>query len=146
MSRFPRGAPHVLALWSALAVVAEIGLYSSYRGHDARFHWFLHFFVGASAGLLAMAAVAWRTRRPVPLPFVWPVLAHVVAMSPDIAFSAGYAHRRWMNVVLGHISTHYVPGRDLTWYVVFAGSLGLYLAVVSRLSEPPTSAVAHDAA
>lgn len=143
MSRFPRGAPHVLVLWSGLAVALEIGLYSSYRGHDARFHWFLHFFVGASTGLLGMAAVAWRTRRPVPLPLVWPVLAHLFAMSPDIAFTAGYAHRRWMNAILGHISTHYVPGRDLTWYVVFAASLGLYLAVVSRVSELPPSTVTH---
>jgi hypothetical protein len=132
VSRSGRRAPHVLGLWSALAVLVEVGLYSSYRGHDARFHWFLHFFVGASTALLGMAAVAWRTRRPVPLPLVWPVLVHLVAMSPDLLFTAGYAHRRWMDVVLGHISTHYLPGRDITWYVVFAAALGLYLVVVSR--------------
>jgi len=124
----------VLCLWCALAVIVEVGLYASYGHHDARFHWFTHFFVGASASLAGMAVVAWRTRRPVPLPLVWPVLAHLFAMTPDFLFAAGVAHRRWMDLFLGHISTHFVPGRNLTWYVVFAVALGVYLAVVARVT------------
>ncbi len=121
-----------ICLWCAAAVLAEIALFASYRGHDARFHWFTHFFVGSSLALVGMAAVATRRRRPVPAPLVWPFLAHLGAMFPDLLFSGGVAHRRWMDVFLGHISTHYVPGRNLTWFVVFLASLGAYLTVVAR--------------
>ena len=126
-----------LCLWCALAVAAEVALYASYRGHDARFHWFTHFFVGSSVALMAMAAVAVLTRRPVRLPLVWPLLAHLVAMFPDFLFVAGHAHRRWMDAFLGHLSTHFVPGRNLTWYVVFMASLGLYLVALDRLRPRP---------
>ncbi len=122
-----------VCLWCVIAVLAEVGLYASYRGHDARFHWFTHFFVGASVALLAMAGVAARTRRPVPLPLVWIFLAHVVAMFPDFLFTAGIAHQQWMDVFLGHITTHFVPGRNLTWFVVFLVALAAYMAVLARL-------------
>jgi hypothetical protein len=118
-----------------LAVLVEIGLYASYEHHDARFHWFTHFFVGASTALVMMAVVAWRARRPVPLPLMWPVLGHLFAMTPDFLFTAGVAHRRWMDLFLGHISTHFVAGRNLTWYFIFAAALGCYLAVVARVTE-----------
>ncbi len=128
-----RGSKLQLCLWCVIAVLAEVGLYASYRGHDARFHWFTHFFVGASVALVAMAVVAARTRRPVPLALVWIFLAHVVAMFPDFLFSAGIAHQRWMDLFLGHISTHFVPGRNLTWFVVFLAALGAYLVVLACL-------------
>jgi len=118
--------------WCALAVLAEIALYISYRDHDARFHWFTHFFVGASAALILMAVVVARTRRPVPLPLVWPLLGHLFAMFPDFMFTAGVAHQRWMDIFLGHISTHFVAGRNLTWYAVFLASLAVYLGVLDR--------------
>ena len=121
-----------VCLWCVVAVLAEVGLYASYRGHDARFHWFTHFFVGAAAALVGMAVVAARTRRPVPLPLVWPFLAHVLAMFPDVLFTAGVAHERWMDLFLGHISSHFVPGRNLTWFVVYLAALAAYLAVVAR--------------
>ncbi len=111
----------------------EVVLYSAYRGHDAGFHWFTHFFVGASTALLLMSAVAVVTRRPVAAPLVWPLVAHLVAMFPDFLFNAGLVHYGWMDVFLGHISTHFVPGRNLTWYLVFLAALGLYLGVVDRL-------------
>ncbi len=122
-----------ICLWCGAAVVVEIGLYASYRGHDARFHWFTHFFVGASAALVVMAALAWRRGQPVGLPLVWPLVGHLVAMAPDLAFVAGEAHRRWMDLFLGHISTHFVPGRNWTWYAVFLAGLGAYLVVLDRL-------------
>jgi pimeloyl-ACP methyl ester carboxylesterase len=118
-----------------LAVLAEIGLYHSYRGHDARFHWFTHFFVGATVVLLAGAAYAWRTGRPVRLPLLWILGAHVFAMFPDFLFQAGIAHYRWMDLFLGHISTHFVPGRNLTWFLVAATALAIYLVTLDRL--PP---------
>lgn len=136
MSGVHRTDSRVLCLWCALAVIVEIALYASYEHHDAHFHWFTHFFVGASTALVAMAAVAWRRRGPVPLPLIWPVLGHLFAMTPDFLFTAGIAHRRWMDVFLGHISTHFVPGRNLTWYAVFAACLGLYLGVVADVLAP----------
>jgi hypothetical protein len=126
-----------VSLWCAAAVAAEIGLYASYRGHDARYHWFTHFFVGASAALVVMAVVAGAGRRPVPFPLFWVLVGHLVAMAPDFAFVAGEAHRWWMDVFLGHISTHFVPGRNWTWYAVFLGSLGVYLVVLDRLRVRP---------
>lgn len=132
----PATASRVAAMrvcgWCAMAVLVEIGLYVSYRGHDARFHSFTHFFVGASTALLFMAAVTVRTRRPVPRPLVWPLFGHVFAMAPDLLFARGIAHGRWMDVFLGHLSSHYVPGRNLSWYAVFVTSLAGYLVVVDR--------------
>ncbi len=78
-----------------------------------------------------MAALAWRCRRAVRLPGLWVVLGHLVAMFPDFLFAAGIPHRRWMDVFLGHLSTHFVPGRNLTWYAVFLGALAGYLAVLA---------------
>lgn len=121
-----------LCAWCLVAVVVEIGFYLSYRGHDARYHWFTHFFVGASVALLVMTAVTLRTRRPVPLPLLWILLAHALAMIPDFLFVGGRVHERWMDLFLGHLSSHYVPGRSLTWYVVFLVCLAVYLAALDR--------------
>ena len=92
--------------WCAVAVVVELGLYASYRGHDARFHWFTHAFVGGAAALAAMAAVTLVRHRPVARPLLWPMIAHVFAMTPDLLFTGGYAHWRWMDLFLGHVSAH----------------------------------------
>src|SRR5438309_1737840 len=51
--------------WALVAAAFEVYIFLAYRAHEARFHWFTHFFVGASVALVLMAAVAWRTRRPV---------------------------------------------------------------------------------
>jgi hypothetical protein len=118
--------------WCALAVAVEVVLYVFYFAHEARFHWFTHFFVGASCALLVMAVIAWRTRRPAPYPLLWPVLGHIVAMFPDFLFEAGIAHRRWMDVFLGHLSTHFIPGRNWTWYVIFLTALAIYLWTLAR--------------
>jgi len=40
-----------------------------------------------------------------------------------------------MEVFLGHLASHFVPGRNLTWYVVFLASLAAYLAVLDRLRK-----------
>lgn len=122
-----------LCSWCALAVVVEIGLYLSYRGHDARFHWFTHFFVGSAAALVVLGVVAGRTRRPVPVPLVWLLAGHLFAMTPDLAFTVGsVAHEAWMDVFLGHVSSHFVPGRNLTWYLVFLVAVAHYLRVLDR--------------
>lgn len=116
----------------AAAVAAEVLLYLSYRGHDARFHWLTHFLIGASTALVAMAAWTWRTRRTAPLPLVWILVAHLYAMFPDFVFRFGIAHYRWMEIFLGHISSHFVPGRNVTWLAVFAVALATYLLVIDH--------------
>ncbi len=124
-----------LCLWCLLAIAVEVGLYLSYGEHQARFHWFTHFFVGTSAALVVMSAITLRRRRAVPYPLIWPIVGHVVAMFPDLLFASGTAHYRWMDVFLGHISTHFVPGRNITWYLVFLAALGLYLTVLYRVTD-----------
>ena len=111
-------AAHALRVcgWCAAAAAVEVALYASYRGHDARFHLFTHFFVGASAALAVMALVAAARNRPVALPLEWVLAGHLFTMAPDFAFAA--------------LSTHFVPGRNWTWYSVFLASLGLYLVVL----------------
>ncbi len=118
-----------------LFVAGEVALYTSYRGHDARFHWFTHFFVGSAAALSVMAVTAWRRGRPAPYPPLWLLIGHVVAAFPDIAFVAGVEHRRWMDVFLGHLSSHDVPGRNLTWYAAFLVALAGYLATLDRVAR-----------
>lgn len=124
-----------ICAWCAIAAAIEVALYLSYDHHNGSFHWFTHFFVGASAALLAMSGVARMTRRPVPIPLLWVVLGHLVAMAPDLLFRGGMVHRRWMDLFLGHLRVHYVPGRNLTWYGVFLAALALYLCVVHRVSS-----------
>ena len=130
--RMPRSEALAFCAWCLPAVALEVYLYAAYRGHEARFHWFTHFFAGTAAALLILAAVAARTRRPVPYPLLWLILGHLVAMFPDLLFNAGIAHERWMDVFLGHISTHYLPGGNVTWFAVFLTCLALYLSVLDR--------------
>lgn len=53
---------------------------------------------------------------------------HLVAMAPDLAFRAGVPHYRWMDVFLGHISSHYVPGGDRTWLALACVAVLAYTA------------------
>lgn len=116
-----------------LAVAIEVFLYVSYQAHEARFHWFTHFFVGATVALIGMTAWVLLERRSVAYPILWLVLGHLVAMFPDFLFTFGIPHRRWMDVFLGHLSTHFVPGRNVTWYAVFLAILAVYLTADARL-------------
>lgn len=127
------GARTVHGAGATLLVVTEVALYLSYRGHDARFHWFTHFFVGAAVALVAMAVTTARTRRPVRYAALWILAAHLVAVAPDLLFVGGIAHERWMDLFLGHISTHLVPGRNLTWLLVLIVSLAAYLATLDAV-------------
>lgn len=122
-----------------LAAGFEIYIYIAYRAHDARFHWFTHFFVGASTALLLMTLVVWKRRRPMRFPLLWIILGHLVAMFPDFLFTAGIAHQRWMDIFLGHISSHFIPGRNWTWYAVFLLSLAIYLTALDHCVPDPAA-------
>ena len=101
-------------MWSWLPfIAAEASLYLSYRQNDGRFHWFLHFFVGASAALIVMALMTWRSGRIDRYPLLWIFVGHVVAMFPDILWNfLVRTHEPWMDgYVLGayHRSLHSRP-------------------------------------
>jgi hypothetical protein len=61
-----------LHLWSwLLFIAAEAFLYVSYQQNDGRFHWFLHFFVGASATLIVLGLIMVLSGHIVRLPLLW---------------------------------------------------------------------------
>lgn len=75
-----------LVVGTLSGVAVEVLIYRAYLTGDGSFHWFTHFFAGASAALIVMTLVTLRLCRPVPLPLLWPVLGHVAAMGPDLMF------------------------------------------------------------
>ena len=48
-----------------------------------------------------------------------------------------------MVLFLGHVSTHFGPGRTVTWYAVVLIALGLYLFILgrnaARSGQPPVA-------
>lgn len=59
---------------------------------------------------------------------LWIFVGHVIAMFPDILWNRLVAtHEPWMDIFLGHISVHFIPGRNWTWYAIFLISLAFYL-------------------
>lgn len=112
------------------ALGVEVVLYWFYLNGDGAFHWFTHFFAGTSAALAIMAVLVLRRRRPVRLPLLWLIVGHLVAMGPDVLFVHEMAHRRWMDIFVGHNVSHFIPGRNVTWYLVFLACLGAYLWAV----------------
>jgi hypothetical protein len=114
-------------------VAAEALLYLGYPAHLARFHWFAHFFVGASVALSVLTVWTLEQRRRPPLPILWVAVGHLVAMFPDVLFALGIAHHRWMDGFLGHLTSVRVPGGLTTWYCVFLLLLAVYLAADVRV-------------
>lgn len=43
--------------------------------------------------------------------------------------------RAAMDVFLGHVSLHYIPGRNMSWYAIFVAPLAVYLFVVDRTRQ-----------
>lgn len=114
----------------ALFVTVEVLLFVSYQHHDSRFHWFLHFFVGSSAALIVMTVVTYLSKRTILFPMLWLMMGHAIAMFPDILWSLELLpHKAWMDIFVFHISSHFTPGRNWTWYVIFLICLAVYLHV-----------------
>lgn len=120
-----------LLLQVAVLVVAEVGLFASYQGHEASFHWATHFLAGLSVA--AVTNLVWLALKGAPAR--WQLLSvlvwHLVAMFPDLLFSAGIPHDGWMNVFLGHITAHYVPGGATFWLVVALILAALYCILLA---------------
>ena len=124
--------PASLAAQLVLLVAAELALYASYDVHDARFHWATHFLVGLAFASLVLLARLLLTGAPGPRLLLPLVLGfHLFAMLPDLLFRGGVPHDRWMDVFLGHVAAHYLPGGDGTWLVIAVVCLGLYAAALT---------------
>ncbi len=124
--------PFSLAVQLVLLVLAEIALYASYSAHDARFHWATHFLVGLAFASLVLLFRLLVTGAPGPRLLLPMVLAfHLYAMLPDLLFRGGVPHYRWMDVFLGHVAAHYLPGGDGSWLVIALTCLGLHVGALT---------------
>jgi hypothetical protein len=109
--------------------IVEGLVFLSYQHSDGRFHWFLHFFVGGTVAFGVLAALTYWTGRVIRFPLLWLFLGHMLAMFPDMLFGLlSIPHQSWMDVFLLHISAHFIPGQNWTWYGIFLVSLGSYFA------------------
>lgn len=127
----PLGARTLLAQL-AIVVAVEALLLWSYGSDQAGFHWATHFLVGlAAAGVLNLA---WLALKGAPMrgQLLSILVLHLYAMFPDVLFAEGVAHDDWMDVFLGHNSSHHVPGGVVAWLVVALASSGVYASVLSR--------------
>lgn len=122
-----------LVTGAVLIIAVEVYLFLQFQPHDPRSGWLIHFFIGVTVGLVGMTVWLVEERRPVPLPPVWILAGHLLAMFPDLLFAAGVTHRHWMDAFLGHLISHRVPGGNVVWYAVFLVALGGYLTFVVRI-------------
>ncbi len=117
--------PVSLAVQLAVLVLAEIALFASYSSHDARFHWATHLLVALAFSSLVLLVRLLVTGGPGPRFLLLTLLGfHLYAMLPDLVFRAGVPHYRWMDVFLGHVASHYLPGGDVTWLLIALTCLG----------------------
>ncbi len=124
--------PASLAAQLVLLVAAELALYASYDAHDARFHWATHFLVGLAFASLVLLARLLLTGTPGPRLLLPLVLGfHLFAMLPDLLFRGGVPHDRWMDVFLGHVAAHDLPGGDTSWLAIALLCLALYTAALT---------------
>lgn len=121
-----------LLLQLVVLSVAEIGLFSSYSGHDARFHWATHFLVGLIAALVWLSAYLLIAAKPAPGQLIVVLLFHLFAMTPDLLFRTDIPHYRWMDVFLGHVSAHYLPDGDDSWLALALIALAGYAWLLCR--------------
>lgn len=121
--------PVSLTVQLVVLTLAEIALFASYGAHDARFHWATHALVALAFTSLLLLARLLITGAPGPRFLLLAFLGfHLYAMLPDIVFRAGVPHYRWMDIFLGHVASHYIPGGDGTWLAIALACLGLYVA------------------
>lgn len=112
--------------------VAEVLLFASYADHDARFHWAAHFLVGVIAAAAWLSAYLLIASRPAPGQVLTALWFHLAAAAPDLLFRLGVPHYHWMDLFLGHVAVHYIPGGDVTWLVLAVIALTGYAIQLSR--------------
>ena len=134
-----RSVGHLAAVGVGIAapIVLEVWFLGKYAAQAASWHWYVHFVAGATLALVLMTRWSWHHRRAVPFPLVWLVLAHFYAAAPDLVIPENVPHKPWQEVFVGHLASHYLPGRGLSWLVVFAVALAGYLLALNRRMAPP---------
>ena len=124
--------PLPLTVQLLILVVAEIGLFATYSVHDARFHWATHFLVALTVAALLLLTRLVLTGAPGPRFMVLVILGvHLFAMAPDLLFRGGVPHSPWMDLFLGHIWAHSLPGGDGSWLLIALTATASYVAVLS---------------
>jgi pimeloyl-ACP methyl ester carboxylesterase len=126
----PLGA-RTLGLQLLVLVVAEVGLFRSYGSFDSSFHWAAHFLVGVIAAAAFLSGYLLVGAKPARGQLLVLLAFHLFAMAPDLLFRLGVPHSLWMNVFLGHIAVHYIPGHDRTWLVLALLAYGGYALLLS---------------
>ena len=121
-----------------VVVVVEILLYRRYQEGDGTFHYFTHLFAGGSFALVLMTLAARHQRRPVGLPLLAVLAGHLFAMAPDLLYIDSVAHARWMDLFVAHNISHFLPGRNVSWYLVFLAAMTLYLVAAPSGRGHPT--------
>lgn len=124
--------PLSLGVQLVVLVLAEVALFASYGTHDARFHWATHFLVALSFTALLLLARLLLTGAPGPRLLLLLLLGvHLFAMAPDLLFRGGVPHYRWMDVFLGHVAAHYLPGGDNSWLLIALTCTGGYVGALT---------------
>lgn len=121
-----------LLLQLAVLVIAEVGLFRVYGSFDSRFHWGAHFLVAVIATSAWLSVLLLLKAAPARGQLILVLLVHLYAMTPDLLFRIGVPHQQWMNVFLGHIAVHYVPGGDRTLLALAVLAAGGYCLLLSR--------------
>lgn len=133
VSGFPRPRhPGLLVVQLAVLAAAEIGLFALYGEPDASSHWATHLLVSLTTSFLMLLGGLLVTGAP-RLRFLLLLILgmHLFAAVPDLLFLAGVPHSRWMDLFLGHIVVHYLPGGVSSWVAIAVGACALYVAVVA---------------
>ena len=124
--------PVSLAGQLVVLILAEVVLFASYDAHDARFHWATHFLVALSFTALLLLVRLLLSGAPGPRFLLLTLLAfHLFAMTPDLLFRGGVPHYRWMDLFLGHVAAHYLPGGDGRWLAIALTVTAVYVAALT---------------
>lgn len=113
-----------------VVVAAEVFLFHLYSINKSDVHWAIHFFVGLSAASLFNLTWLLLKSAPAPGQLLSILVFHLIAMFPDFLFRAHVPHEPWMNVFLGHIEVHYIPGGATSLLVIALILCGTYLATL----------------
>lgn len=124
--------PRTLLIELAVLVIVEAVLFGSYIHHEAGFHWATHFLVGLTAAAIVNAAWLALKGAPGRGQLLWVLALHLYAMFPDLLFSPGkIPHEGWMDVFLGHVSSHYLAGGAASWLLIAVVASGSYAMLLS---------------
>lgn len=120
-----------LLLQLTILAAGELALYDAYRGEQAGVHWTVHLLVGLTAAAVWNLGVLLVKAAPARGQLISILVFHVYAIFPDLLFDAGAPHARSMDVFLGHLSVHYLPGGERSWLAIGLASFGIYVVVLT---------------